>query len=173
MAELPVLRILPFLPVLQVLPVLLVLLVLPVLPVLLHADTDTHSHTLTHKNTRGILRAKRTVLYFCEGQRQQKVLPGGHNRAREGQFRGHRGFSRTFGKVQENPNCCWERNCNPLPLPMMEWNNPIVMEEPQSTTPTDNPCVQPWQTTLIDNHRQPWTTRNSPKQPLTTLLDNP
>ena len=112
MAELPVVRILPVLPVMQVLPVLPVLPGLPVLPVLRHRHPQphAHTHTATHKtdNTRGILLPDRIVLYFWEGQREHKVLPGGHKPARKGQFRGQRRLFCIFGKVRENTKCYLE-----------------------------------------------------------------
>ena len=69
------------------------------------AQTQTPVATATHKtdNTVGILLSKRIVLYFWEGQRDHKVLPGGHDRAREDQFCGHRGLLRTFWEGQREP----------------------------------------------------------------------
>ena len=54
---------------------------------------------------RSIPSPKRIVLYFWEGPRDHKVLPGVHNHAREGQFRAQRGLFCTFEKGQEITKC--------------------------------------------------------------------
>ena len=84
-----------------------------------HRDPQphAHTHTATHKtdNTRGTLLPKSIVLCFWEGQREHKVLPGGHNRAREGQFCGHR-IVTYFWEGQRAPSIvAGSRIVTPLP----------------------------------------------------------
>ena len=116
------------------LPVLRILLVLP------HAQTYTATHTrpttegkfccqsglfctfgrsdrtqsvtgrAQPRTGRSILRLQRILMYFWEGPRDHKVLLGGHDHAREGQFCGYRGL-----KVEGKPQLLLGAGLQPPP----------------------------------------------------------